>query len=88
MDRTKSQNQFIAEYLKSGKSIDPLKAQEISGSMNLAQRIANLKRPPYNLDVESIQVNNNGNYYCRYKLKEVKEKSFNFWQRVSKNIAL
>ena len=68
--KTKSQNQIIADYLKSGKSIHPIKAQEICGTMCLAQRIANLKTSPFNLDIEATRVVSNGSYYHSYKLKK------------------
>ena len=83
MDGIKSQNQIIAEYLQSGKSITPLIAQKISGSMNLAQRIADLKRPPHNLNIEATTVKNNGSYYCSYKLKKVKIESLIFFKQVT-----
>lgn len=71
MKTTISQNQIIADYLKSGKSIDSLKAYQICGTMCLAQRIANLKRPPYNLDIDRKMVYERGRNYAVYMAKAV-----------------
>ena len=43
MDAVESQNQMIAEYLKSGKSITGLEALHKFGCMRLASRIHDLK---------------------------------------------
>lgn len=66
----KSQNQIIADFLKAGNSIDPLKAQEICGTLCLSQRISNLRRPPYNLHIKSDIVVSKGNYHSKYSLDE------------------
>lgn len=56
MEKVKSQNKIIADYLKAGNSIDSSLAYRICGTMNLAQRIYDLKRPPFNLDIDTKMV--------------------------------
>lgn len=68
--KTKSQNQIIADYLKEGNDIDPLKAQELCGTLCLSQRISNLRRPPYNMPIKSDIVVSKGNYHSKYSLDE------------------
>lgn len=70
MEKVKSQNQIIADYLKAGNSIDSSTAYMICGTMCLAQRIANLKKPPYNLDIDTKMVHKGSTNYAVYSLKE------------------
>ncbi|OJV23106.1 MAG: hypothetical protein BGO30_03955 [Bacteroidetes bacterium 41-46] len=68
MEKVKSQNQIIADYLKAGNSIDSSLAYRICGTMNLAQRIYDLKRPPFNLDIDTKMVRKGSAGYAVYSL--------------------
>lgn len=87
MEKVKSQTQIIAEYLKSGKSIDCSTAYRICGTMCLAQRIADLKRPPHNLKIDSKMIYEKGKNYAVYSLKSEMEKP-GFWKRICSNVGI
>lgn len=87
MKTTLSQNQIIADYLKSGKSIDSSTAYRICGTMCLAQRIANIKKPPYNLDIDTKMVYESGRNYAVYMMKSVTQQQ-SVWERIYSNAAL
>ena len=85
MEKVKSQTQIIADYLKSGKSIDCSTAYRICGTMCLAQRIAALKRAPHNLNIETRMVHVGSKHYAVYSLR-AEQKSF--WQKVFSNVGI
>lgn len=77
MRSKKSQNQIIADYLKSGRTLTSLQAFRLCGTMCLAQRIANLRNAPYNLDIDTKMVYKGRRNYAVYSLKtEVKQTIF------------
>lgn len=65
----KSQNDRILAYLKEGKSITPIEALELFGSLRLAARIADLKKKGHNITSQLVSYNfmNHGRY-AEYKL--------------------
>ena len=81
----KSQNQIIADYLKTGNTLTAIEAQRLCGTMCLAQRIANLKRPPFNLDIDTKMIYAKGRNYAVYSLKAEKQ---SFWKRAYSNASV
>uniref|UniRef100_A0A6M3J0Q0 Putative DNA binding, helix-turn-helix domain containing protein n=1 Tax=viral metagenome TaxID=1070528 RepID=A0A6M3J0Q0_9ZZZZ len=61
-----SQNEAILRHLQSGRSITPLEALRLYGSMRLGARIYDLKRQGYNIQEKDIP--DNGKRYASYFL--------------------
>lgn len=85
--KVKSQNKILADYLKAGNSIDSSLAYRICGTMNLAQRIYDLKRPPFNLDIDTKMVRKGSVGYAVYRLKTNLDKK-SFWQKAYSNAGI
>jgi hypothetical protein len=73
--RTESQNKMIAKHLKSGKSIAPMRALQLFGTLRLASRIWDLSNPPYNLNIKSEMVYEHPVKFARYRIVKPKTKS-------------
>lgn len=76
MEKVKSQNRIIADYLKAGNSIDSSIAYRICGIMNLVQRIYDLKRPPFNLDIDTKMVRKGSAGYAASSLRKIVQKAY------------
>jgi|GEM_PF-7080436 len=85
--KSKSQCKIIADYLKAGNSIDSSTAYRICGTMCLAQRIANLRKAPFHMDIDVKTVVQGSRHYAVYSLKtELDKKSF--WQKSYSNVGI
>ena len=51
-----SQYELLIEHLNAGHTITPLEALRNYGIFRLGARIYDLKRPPYNMDIEAEMV--------------------------------
>lgn len=67
-----TQNIFIAEHLRSGKSITPLEALNLYGCFRLGARIFELQHEPYNMNIFSDIVTDEktGKRFASYSLVE------------------
>lgn len=72
MSKTKSQTDWVLEYLRSGNTITPLEALRMFGIMRLGARIRDLKDLKHNIVTEMEK--NEGKRYARYKLIKKTEK--------------
>jgi Helix-turn-helix domain len=64
---TKSQSDQILDYLKRGRSINPLTALRLFGSYRLAARIRDLRARGVEIDTK-MQKTRNGQTFARYSL--------------------
>lgn len=62
----KSQTDLILKHLESGKSITPLAALKLYGSLRLGGRIYDLKKQGY--PIETKMVRRNGKRFASYRL--------------------
>lgn len=63
----KSQNSLILKHLQSGKSITPIEALVLYGSLRLSGRIYELKERGYKIKTEIIEINS-GKRVAKYTL--------------------
>lgn len=63
----------ILEYLKSGKRLTALEALSLFGTMNLRNRISELRQEGYNIQDKLIHNENNKKHYSQYWLEESKQ---------------
>ena len=70
-DHKLSQKEIILRFMKQGRRITPMKALQIAGSMNLAQRIADLRKDGHdqNIKVRDIKTPS-GKYVAEYWWEE------------------
>ena len=52
MKTNQSQKKIILRFMQQGRSITPMKALQLCGSMNLAQRIKNLRDDGYDANIK------------------------------------
>ena len=70
--KVESQNKQIKAWLESGKSITPLAALNLFGSLRLGARIFDLKND-YGMNIKTEMVEENGKRYARYSLVKEEE---------------
>ena len=67
-----SQNSLILKHLQSGKTLTPIDALNLFGSLRVGARIKNLRDLGHNVITEMIS--QGGKTFARYSMPEVKEK--------------
>lgn len=70
--KVESQNKQIKAWLESGKSITPLDALCLFGSLRLGARIFDLKND-YGMNIKTEMIEENGKRYARYSLVKGEE---------------
>ena len=63
-----SQNKQILEFLKGGRSIDPIMALNHLGCFRLASRISDIKKMGYFIEKEMVFNSETGKKYASYRL--------------------
>lgn len=70
--KVESQNKQIKAWLESGKSITPLDALYLFGSLRLGARIFDLKND-YGMNIKTEMIEENGKRYAKYSLVKGEE---------------
>lgn len=65
---SKSQKEKILEHLLSGKSISPLEALNLYGSLRLGARIADIRKEGYIVYREMVTDSRTGKRYAQYSM--------------------
>lgn len=65
---SKSQKERILEHLLSGKSISPLEALNLYGSLRLGARIADIRSEGYIVYMEMVKDTKTGKRYAQYSM--------------------
>jgi hypothetical protein len=63
--KTQSQNQVIYEWLKSGRTIDPIRALDLFGCFRLGARIYDIERK-YNIEVKREMIYRGDKKWMKY----------------------